>query len=99
MSSCLTCLLYTSFQFLLVTAVGRCTTTIQYIFQVLSSQDVYKRQVFLMPCAASLFTTLASVAMEAWSVPGTQQAFLPSMRARRDVYKRQAHVGVRRNTH
>ena len=36
-----------------------------------------------MPCAASLFTTLASVAMEAWSVPGTQQAFLPSMRARR----------------
>ena len=34
-----------------------------------------------MPCAANLFTTLASVAMEAWSVPGTQQAFLPSIRA------------------
>lgn len=41
------------------------------------------RSVFFIPCPASLFTTLASVAMEAWSVPGTQQAFLPSMRARR----------------
>ena len=30
----------------------------------------------------ALATTLASVAMEAWSVPGTQQAFLPSKRAR-----------------
>ena len=36
-----------------------------------------------MPCSFSLATTLASVAMDAWSVPGTQQAFLPCMRARR----------------
>ena len=28
-------------------------------------------------------TTLASVAIDAWSMPGTQQAFLPDMRARR----------------
>ena len=42
-----------------------------------------ERSLFLIPCAASLFTTLASVAIDAWSVPGTQQAFFPSMRARR----------------
>ena len=41
------------------------------------------RSCFLMPCSASFFTTFASVAIEAWSVPGTQHAFLPSMRARR----------------
>ena len=36
-----------------------------------------------MPFSASIFTTLASVAIEAWSVPGTQQAFLPCILARR----------------
>ena len=36
-----------------------------------------------MPRSLSRATTLFSVAMEAWSVPGTQQAFLPSMRALR----------------
>ena len=36
-----------------------------------------------MPCSAKRPTTLASVAIEAWSVPGTQQAFLPIIRARR----------------
>ena len=36
-----------------------------------------------IPSSASLFTTFASVAIEAWSVPGTQQAFLPCIRARR----------------
>ena len=41
------------------------------------------RSRFLIPCSANFFTTFASVAIEAWSVPGTQQAFLPSMRARR----------------
>ena len=35
------------------------------------------------PSSRSFFTTLASVAIEAWSVPGTQQAFLPSSRALR----------------
>ena len=39
------------------------------------------RSVFLTPCSANLLTTLASVAIEAWSVPGTQHAFLPFMRA------------------
>ena len=34
-----------------------------------------------MPIPLSLATTLLSVAMEAWSVPGTQQAFLPSILA------------------
>ena len=41
------------------------------------------RSVFLIPCCARRFTTFASVAMEAWSVPGTQQAFFPCIRARR----------------
>ena len=41
------------------------------------------RSVFLIPCPAKRFTTFASVAIEAWSVPGTQQAFLPIIRARR----------------
>ena len=41
-----------------------------------------ERSLFSMPSLLSLATTLASVAMEAWSVPGTQQAFLPSKRAR-----------------
>ncbi len=36
-----------------------------------------------MPSALSFATTLASVAIDAWSVPGTQQAFLPCIRARR----------------
>ena len=40
------------------------------------------RSVFFMPCWANLLTTFASVAIDAWSVPGTQQAFLPSIRAR-----------------
>ncbi len=35
------------------------------------------------PLLASWATTFASVAMEAWSVPGTQQAFLPISLARR----------------
>ena len=39
------------------------------------------RSVFLIPFSANLPTTFASVAMLAWSVPGTQQAFLPSIRA------------------
>ena len=38
---------------------------------------------FSIPSAFNLATTFASVAIEAWSVPGTQQAFLPAMRARR----------------
>ena len=38
---------------------------------------------FLMPFSANILTTLASVAILAWSVPGTQQAFLPSIRALR----------------
>ena len=33
---------------------------------------------FLIPCSLSNFTTLASVAIDAWSVPGTQHAFFPS---------------------
>src|SRR5690606_27609685 len=37
----------------------------------------------LIPFSLSQWTTLASVAMEAWSVPGTQQAFFPSSRALR----------------
>ena len=40
------------------------------------------RSDFFRPCSASLFTTLASVAIDAWSVPGTQQAFFPSILAR-----------------
>ena len=36
-----------------------------------------------MPLSRSRRTTLASVAMDAWSVPGTQHAFFPCMRARR----------------
>ena len=36
-----------------------------------------------MPSAFNLATTLASVAIEAWSVPGTQHAFFPNKRARR----------------
>ena len=40
------------------------------------------RSDFLMPRSARRATTFASVAIEAWSVPGTQQAFLPSIRAR-----------------
>ncbi len=38
---------------------------------------------FSMPFSCSIATTLASVAIDAWSMPGTQQAFLPDMRARR----------------
>ncbi len=38
---------------------------------------------FSMPRSLSLATTFASVAIEAWSIPGTQQAFFPCMRARR----------------
>ena len=41
------------------------------------------KSLFLIPFSESFFTTFASVAIEAWSVPGTQHAFLPSMRARR----------------
>ncbi|MNX70910.1 hypothetical protein D3C86_1022090 [compost metagenome] len=36
-----------------------------------------------MPCSASMATTLASVAIEAWSVPGTQQVLYPCDLARR----------------
>ena len=36
-----------------------------------------------IPFSRSNCTTFASVAIEAWSVPGTQQAFLPCMRALR----------------
>jgi len=36
-----------------------------------------------MPFSRSIATTLASVAIDAWSMPGTQQAFFPDMRARR----------------
>ena len=36
-----------------------------------------------IPISLSLATTLLSVAMDAWSVPGTQQAFFPSIRALR----------------
>src|SRR5882757_8676818 len=35
-----------------------------------------------MPFSRSICTTFASVAIEAWSVPGTQQAFFPSILAR-----------------
>src|SRR5690606_14270008 len=38
---------------------------------------------FLIPLSRNICTTLASVAIEAWSVPGTQHAFLPVMRALR----------------
>src|SRR5690606_14861382 len=38
---------------------------------------------FLMPFSRSMATTRASVAIEAWSVPGTQQASLPSILALR----------------
>ena len=36
----------------------------------------------VIPRSLSMATTFASVAIEAWSVPGTQQAFLPCIRAR-----------------
>ena len=36
-----------------------------------------------MPFSRRRRTTLASVAIEAWSVPGTQHALKPRMRARR----------------
>ena len=35
-----------------------------------------------MPLSRKRRTTLASVAIEAWSVPGTQQAFFPCILAR-----------------
>ena len=41
------------------------------------------RSVFFIPFEARRATTFASVAIDAWSVPGTQRAFLPSIRARR----------------
>ena len=41
------------------------------------------RSSFDIPIPLSLATTLLSVAMEAWSVPGTQQAFFPSILALR----------------
>src|SRR5690606_24342323 len=42
------------------------------------------KSLFLMPFSfSSICTTLASVAMEAWSLPGTQQALNPLMRALR----------------
>ena len=41
------------------------------------------RSVFLMPWSARRLTTFASVAIDAWSVPGAQQALKPFMRARR----------------
>ena len=36
-----------------------------------------------MPCSLSRATTFASVAIDAWSVPGTQQALYPCILARR----------------
>ncbi len=39
------------------------------------------RSLLLIPLSLSIATTFASVAMDAWSVPGTQQASLPSIRA------------------
>src|SRR5262249_41786732 len=41
------------------------------------------REDFVIPLSLSMATTLASVAIEAWSVPGTQQAFLPCILALR----------------
>ena len=41
------------------------------------------RSALRMPCSRNRRTTVASVAREAWSVPGTQHAFLPCIRARR----------------
>ena len=41
------------------------------------------RSFLAIPSEASLATTFASVAILAWSVPGTQQAFLPCIRALR----------------
>ena len=38
---------------------------------------------FAIPLSLNIATTFASVAIEAWSVPGTQQGFIPCMRARR----------------
>ena len=36
---------------------------------------------FLIPFSLNRLTTLASVAIDAWSVPGTQQAFFPNILA------------------
>ena len=41
------------------------------------------KSLLLIPCSLRRLITFASVAIEAWSVPGTQHAFLPSKRARR----------------
>ena len=41
------------------------------------------RSFLSIPCSLSRATTLASVAIDAWSVPGTQQAFNPFILARR----------------
>ena len=38
---------------------------------------------FEMPLSLNIATTFASVAIEAWSVPGTQQGLYPCIRARR----------------
>src|SRR5690625_7333159 len=41
------------------------------------------RSLFLIPFLRNLCTTFASVAIDAWSVPGTQHALYPFIRARR----------------
>ena len=41
------------------------------------------RSFLFIPSSFNLATTLASVAIDAWSVPGTQHAFFPCKRARR----------------
>jgi len=42
-----------------------------------------ERSCFEIPFSRNIATTFASVAIDAWSVPGTQHVFLPCMRARR----------------
>ena len=46
-----------------------------------STPDDRESYTVVIPPLFNLATTFASVAIEAWSVPGTQQAFLPNIRA------------------
>ena len=53
--------LHLLFQFLLVTAVGRCTTTIQYIFQVLSSQITFH---FVTGCLSFIYELYTGISTD-----------------------------------
>ena len=57
-------------------------------YLLVQSQACFKnssrvKSFLLIPSLLSLATTFASVAIEAWSVPGTQHALNPFKRARR----------------